>query len=641
MKLARLVIVLAALAGVLGLFAWREWGEMPRTQAIGPDVSASSVPAPPAPAAVDPTPTGSARETAEAEAQQGLAQAAAPAAAAAALRGRVVVVEPDGSERLDAAGKFQLILWEGERGRLESIPFEGGEWSKPLAELGAFEELSVDAAYLDGRAVPVEQPAGRFGLPADRELLLRLRRPSRSILRVVDADTGVDLAGISLVKSESFPREDEVHPGPEYEGRQVVQAALSPLDLDAHIASLEQYGKLRFLVGAPGYAWQLVDMDRFSGGERLVALARGADLSISVRGVDPAARALLRLRAEGVFSPVVELALERDSAFELRGLPPGEYRAVAEIGEHFRSPLALGEVRAALTAGALTRVDLVLEAAPALATARGGGLVLIAEAWRVSSANISLNLLDTPLGGGEDTLFFRADAAPSPRDGFEAFRWSREGLQVGRYELALHEPPYSVVVELPLGGSDQLDLEVPPPAELSVHVVDDLTGQPVETEELHWNPRRPEGVTGGGLETARRHPRGPGYLIRAPAAEIELMLWAMEYQPYSATIDLSSGLREHTIRLQRGCGLVLRLADGETPVAFPEGWDGQPKALGGAGHTTLISFGDFERKFTLSEPGTYAIELPAIPGYLQPPVQQLEIVAGQFLQHAVALERKQ
>ena len=104
-------------------------------------------------------------------------------------------------------------------------------------------------------------------------------------------------------------------------------------------------------------------------------------------------------------------------------------------------------------------------------------------------------------------------------------------------------------------------------------------------------------------------------------------------------LDLRGTPSEHTARLKRGCGLTLRLVDGETPVQFPKGWADEPTAVVGTGHTALMQFGDFERKYMVTEPGTYKLELPAISGFVKPPVLEVDIRPGEFIERVVALER--
>jgi hypothetical protein len=555
------------------------------------------------------------------------------------LSGRVVVIELDGTERTDAAGKFVLGAWIGERGKAVPVTYQSGAWKAELGFASEFNQLSVEDLRIGERPARVEEPTGRFALPESGELVVRARRSPPMSLRVVDAESHLDLDGITLVSSEEFPRADVGHPGCAFEQRVVARGLSSPVALDAHYGGLERYSQVRFFVGAPDHAWQLVQIEPLSGGETLVALERGANLSVSVRGVDPAAGAALRLRRESRFQPVADVDLRADGTLEFEGLVPCELRVVAEIGDAFRSPLVLGEQRVALIAGGRAEVYIVLEAAPELEIARGAGTVFVPQAWRLHEVTVHLQLLDPPIGEALVELDVEAGTAQSARAGFDAFHWEREGLQAGRYFLATRKPVIGVVVELPPLGRDDLDLEVPPPAELTVHVVDEISGQPVELDELNWIAKPPEGILGLELERAFWDEQARLYRIRAPATEIELMAWAWQYQPYDEVLDLRGTPSEHTVRLKRGCGLTLRLVDGETPVIFPKGWADEPTAVIGAGHTALMQFGDFERKYMVTEPGTYKLQLPPIPGFLQPPPLEVDIRPGEFTERVVFLER--
>jgi hypothetical protein len=555
------------------------------------------------------------------------------------LRGRVVVIELDGTERTDTAGRFFLGAWVGERGKAVPVTYEAGAWETEIGFASEVDELSVEELRIGERPATVDEPTGRFALPQSGELIIRARRSPPATLRVVDASSHLDLDGITLVSSEEFPRADVGHPGCDFEARVLARGLTSPVSLDTHYAGLERYGQMRFFVGAPEHACQLVQIEPTAGGETLVPLERGADLSVSVRGVDPAAGAALRLRRESRFQPVADVDLRADGTLEFEGLVPGDLRVVAEIGDAFRTPLVLGEQRVALIAGERAQVDLVLEAAPKLLIARGAGTVFVPEAWKSHAVTIQLQLLDPPLGDSLVEQNVEAQTVPSVRAGFDAFRWEREGLQAGRYFLATLEPPIGVVVELPPRGRDDLDLEVPPPAELTLHVVDEITGQPVEVDELNWIAKPPEGVLGVEFERARFDAQARVYRIRAPATRIELMAWAWQYQPYDEEIDLRAAAGEHTMRLKRGCGLTLRLVDGETPVLFPKGWADEPVAVVGTGHTTLMQFGDFERKYMVTDPGTYSLQLPAIPGFVQPPVLEVDIRPDEFAERVISLER--
>ena len=209
--------------------------------------------------------------------------------------------------------------------------------------------------------------------------------------------------------------------------------------------------------------------------------------------------------------------------------------------------------------------------------------------------------------------------------------------------LGIQQPLFSVNLEVPPGGREDLDVVVPAPVELTVQLVDAVTGEEVITDQLQWFLHLSlEEMDAGQMvfaQNARRAPSGHGYVILAPAVEIDLMLYQWGYQPYRETLDLGRGVREHTVRLQPGCGLVLRLVDGETPLAFPGDWHGEVEATDGEGRPTLTQLGTFERRFLVSHPGTYTILPPTLAGYQPPTLQTVEVLPGELTEVTVELVR--
>jgi hypothetical protein len=257
---------------------------------------------------------------------------------------------------------------------------------------------------------------------------------------------------------------------------------------------------------------------------------------------------------------------------------------------------------------------------------------------------VDLQLLDTPLEGAQRRFLLFPPRVDSPRPGFAAFRWSQDGLQVGRYVLGIQEPPFSLNLEVPPGGREDLDVVVPAPVELTVWVVDAATGEEVVTDQLQWFQHLSiEEMDAGRMVFAnappRRGPSGHGYVIVAPAVEIDLALTHWGYQSWHETLDLGRGVREHTIRLQPGCGLVLKLVDGRTPLAFPGDWYGEVRATSGAGRSLLTELDTFERRFMVSHPGTYTVLPPTLAGYQPPTLQTVEVLPGEFTEVTVELVR--
>lgn len=614
-----------------------------RLDAVAPDASpALADPGPPEP---EVEPSGQrppiARDEVDTRPPPAADPSPEPPEPALALRGRVIVVDVDGRELADLDGRFRFFLWRGETADERDVRFTAGAWSVEIPEPEAVSGLSTDRVVIGARVAKVTDPSSRVDVPASGELVLRARFAPALVLEVLDASSGAHLRGISLVRALPYAPRSESHPGLELSDRLVGDALDSPIALDSLASNLGRWDQAPILVGASGYAWARVELDLALGGTRRVELEGGADLSVVVRGADPRAHARLRLRAEGPegpLPPLMDTPLDADGPYEIGGLPPGLLRVRAELGEWIGDPTVLAEASVELVAGERRQVEILLQDPPALDLARAAGVVHVPRAWALERASVLLDLLDTPLEGRGGHSTVDAERGEPSRQGFDSFRWSRADLQVGRYELALLDPPYGIVVDLPRGGRDDLELVVPPPADLVVHVVDDATGEPVATSDLRWNPRGPEGSRNDRFEVARPGPQPGDFLIRAPAAAVELRLWLDEYLPYGAEVDLSAGVREHTVRLQRAGGILITLRSGDTPLPIPATWSAEPRALTGTGETSSTSFGTTSRRFVVTEPGTYELEPPEIPGYRKPPRQRIEVFAGRATEHVIELE---
>lgn len=599
-------------------------------EALGTTLEVESAPRAPAPAEME-------RDAVDAAPVVASVEPAVASSESLELHGRLILVEADGSERTDVDGELTILAWDEEMGVHHDTPVEAGRWRITLAKRAAIVAVEFGEARVEGRVVKIEDPLGRLPPNPVGEVLVHVSMPHPAILRVVAAESGADLSGVMLLKRWGSRGE---HPGPDPRPDETLLGLNSPIDVSAYSTKLEAFGSARLLVGAAGRVWTPVELDLRAGGERVVSLARGGGLLIRVRGVDRSSGAELRLRGAGGVEPIAAVALRSDRDIELSGLLPGELSVSGEIGDWFDSPLVLGAAKAEVVVGALTEVDLTLEPPPRAEVAPIAGVAYIAEEWPKPPKSLFLDLLDTPLERFDPRHSLVLSAQNSDRAGYRAFRWSLDAAQVGRYELGMYDPPYSIAFELPRGGRTDFEFVLGPPVELYVRVLDDVSGEPAVVDELNWNPHRPVGVSGGSLESAKHAPDGVGFLVNAPLGEVDLMLWSQDYQPYNETVDTSHGVREHTIRLARACGVLLSFVDDETPVSIPEDWYGNLTRIDGEGRQSLTHSGRFERKMMVTEPGLYSLEPPKFAGYLQPPEQRIEIVAGQFTKHAVKLERE-
>jgi hypothetical protein len=553
------------------------------------------------------------------------------------LRGRVLFTDREGVEHSDSSGQFELVVWKGNQGSHVEVEFMQGHWNVTGPEIQGADRFTVANLAIEAQGGVFTDPELEHFASSAEEFLIRVRAAPISTLRVVQEGTGVELSGISLVRCEGS--EDE-HPGRAFQSRLVASDLRSPIDLSRYSAALAQFGTAEFLVGAKDHAWKKVRFDLQSGGERVLALMSSAALAVSVEGVKKEDRVQLRLlRGENPI-PVLEIQLQENGEISITDLEPGSIQIQAAIGPWWKDPIVLGQARAELEAGRVAHVPLMLAEAPVLRTAAATGLVLIAEEWETTSAKLSLDFLGTILAGRSGRHNPLAREVPTPRVGFRAFQWSDSDLQVGRYELSLSQPAISTAFDLPEQGLVNFEWTVGPPRELLLRIVDAKSGSDILTADCNWHPVRPEGVSGGLLQSAPYDQERGGYVIRTPAERIELMIWTWPYQPFGEALDLSSGLRQHSVQLEPASGITLKIRDGETPLAFPGDWSESPAMVDGEGRTTLSRFGQFERKFMVSAPGSYTIELPDFAGYRQAEKPTILIPDGEFVEYIVQLERE-
>ena len=556
------------------------------------------------------------------------------------LHGTLVVVDVDSTELTDLDAKFSLACWQGSHGQINDVDVRSGRWSTTIDTSLGFTALEVHRVNVGERVATVLLPTGSFSMPEDGLVRIRAQFPRPMTLRVLDAESGIELGGVAIVFVGESHAEGEVHPGVEYDSRVLGRGLQSPVTLDPKAPGFKSYTVTQLLVGAEGYAWTKLSLDSRLGGERAISLRPGADLAVRVRGVDPDAAARLRLFGEAAYDPMLSVPLVEDGLLEFRGLEPGPGMLRAQIGDYTRSPVLLGETEVVLRVGARAEAELVLQPAPTLETATAAGTVYVAKEWSSTEARLELDLLDTPLGSSETTHRFEATSVPSDRPGFDAFAWTVPGLQVGNYELELSSPRTVVAIEVPHGGRRDHVLVVTSPVELLVRVLDATTEKDVLTDQLHWHPVLPPGVSSWSHLDASYSKERQGYVIRSPAVRIAIYVTSWDYLPYDTTIDLSLGLREHVIRLDRSCGITLRLVDGETALAFPAGWHQAPKSVAYENWHILSRTVGFVKSWMLSEPGTYTIELPVLAGYEPPGTATIEVFAGKFTEYVVSMVRE-
>ena len=501
------------------------------------------------------------------------------------VRGTVVVVDPRGEHHREEDGQLEFILWEGDIGTNATVTVQHGRFS---VDVPADHELELSSAILGNR--PAKPSAER--LPVGERLELRVTWLAPTVLRVVDAETGHDLTEITAVAATNWITDDCAHPGTYAPDAVRVEHGRSPLTLmsDAEQAFGMRWEESLWL-HSPGYAWGQLTLDYTNPTERRIELQRGGTLEVRIEGPLPAQPRLQRQRVtfgerddqpwlrlrESTAAPDIEgqvqEALERLSQFSdaelggrprptaaelrqfferaatraarggmvlqahapldkpvvLEGIRPGAYLIAVEMGNHWDSPVILGEAPTTVQAGSTQYATVTVKPPPARTTVPLAGTFFLPPAW--NEPHLSLQFEPMDLAGKtsrDERDLDLSDMKPVPgKPGL--YRWDAGLVVAGRYEVTCYTLDLQWVVDTGPRGNRSAAIAVGEPVDATARVLEETTGRWVENVDLLWNGERPNGVMGGSLAHAEWNAETKTYELRVPAGRIELHVHSKEY----------------------------------------------------------------------------------------------------------------
>jgi hypothetical protein len=600
------------------------------------------------------TPTGAEREpeleSAPAAAARRSGVESAPGAAAAPpahpasapevgarIDGRLRVLDEHDRSHEDLDGTFVLTAEDEHEGR--TIAVRGGRFG---AELRAGIEYRVEDVRAGGRpAVPTEYAQPRRNAAGDWEVTARWARDT--VLTVVSADTGVELAGIDLL--EDAGRDGGCQPAELERADWLARDARSPITLPLRDDETVEAGTRILHARAPGYAWGCVRVPASLGGAFRLALERGGSLEVRVEAQDAsAAEAFLRLRRAGDEDgdPRVSERLDERATLVVDGLEAGTWVATLELGHRWRWPQVLARAEAAVTADRHASVTLRVPPVDEPVLVRMSGRVRAGRAWGFRELALTAELLDAPPRGSARRFLNARVAAPRAEAEEPAvWEWELDGVQPGRWSVDLPLLGLGRAVDVPLLGLADVELVVPDPVDVSVELRERGSGLAVPDGRLAWTPPRGWSDVGGQLFDAEAAGAGRFHL-RAPAGELELWCFSDRHRFVREVLALAPPRIEHVVQLDPACGFVLRLRCATTPLPWPFSfrYGLAARRLDGEGRADLTAQdGDeLEARFTANAPGLYLLELPGIPGYAPLPPQRIRVPAEGFVLHDVELE---
>lgn len=541
-----------------------------------------------------------------------------------------------------ASGEFALLLLGAGEQLLTDVRVsaQGGRWRVecPAAQAARVAWLQVADAHSEGRALALLAPTE--SVPSDALLAVRAREARPTLLRVVDARTGVELAGVELLRSLGRSRPVGLSDLRQRASARVAEGLSSPIDLAA-LAGLAQ-GRAALLVGAPGYAWIPIAVEVGAGTERTVELEPGGELRLRVEGdLRPEApvAVVLRRSQPPKGRPLQSELASASTLLVFEGLTVGEYTLSAELEQGRGVPLELGAVTVAVAAGGVSDATLVVAPRPTVEWAPLSGLLLVPVEWELESPQVEAQAL-APLVSGQRP---RVELEVDPADGdvgFDAFRFSHAGLEVGHYHLTVRVPPLQIELDLPPTGLAELRLVAPPPALLVVRLHEAETGDPVRPAQLFWSASR-DGKPFGQMEVASYSAKLDGYRIVTSPGEVVLMPDSEDgIELPEPLVPVPAGSSEAAVAAARQTELDIALLDAGVPQPFPDGWrvelfwaeEDEPLAVVLRASTSL-------RRAQLPRGGRYRIEFDPFPGYQPLPTLEFEALHRQRSRIEVRLER--
>jgi hypothetical protein len=614
------LILLGFIAAVAAAWwGWSRFSEPPRIVTHAPGTSPSST-SDRGDAAPDPTRDANpfpepARPTATPERSREPAPSPAPTTTPAReLRGTIVGVDESGAKQRGLDGKFTLRRIHEGQVEAYAIEVTKGSWRSGLEPPS---EIAIDDIALGDRVG--RTPDDTIKVPAVGELELEVELVAPSSLRVVDAATHAPLAGIDVRVDPEWLKGSRLWRDPKVlETPPLVSGATSPVTLPPI------GGQPVLWVHVPGYAWARVQVLYLVGGEREVALARGATLEVVLRGRIPEGVALdLVLKREDETWKEPWNALNRESDHEtLADIATGPLEVEARVDE-----TVLVTAHAELRAGETTRVELALGDMAGLASKRvpfRGSITGPPESVALERRAMLVQQppVIVPLAAGH---FDFGQVAP------------------GRYVVTIE--PFLVHRAFDVGEAGLVDavIELPALCEVEIEVVDARTGAAIGSPGVGWRTADhplPE------LNTATSDfvvLSGSVSRFRAPPGRIVVQAWPEGYAYHSEELDVRPGVNRATLSLEREQYVRVLLQQGSSRVpinpaehdfdvlredgkSVKTGWSKEPDS--GA------------LKLAVAAPGDYVLRSPRIAGFAPIPDRAVHLEYGGIAEVVIELVRE-
>lgn len=574
------------------------------------------------------------------------------------VEGRFLLRNEEGQTRSGLAGQATFRI-ESELGGTvqETHPVVAGGFRLKVL---SGSQIVVSELLLDGApAVPLMQ--GPRPATEDYPMLVHVRRPPRLVFEVIDAERGFHIdrvtavTGATMYVGETTIYSKGAYPNGTYpflqEMHTLFEGERSPIVLEDKAATTSRSVRLYFV--SPGYAWKPVGVDLSDSRLHEVKLDRGASAEIFLQGPAAPREAYLRLwvgAEEG--RPDLMRRIGEQDRFLLEGLRAGEHVLRVDFQPWQKEPTMLARTSFIADPDEPASLVVTLDATAMPRRSPLSGTLRLPAYWRNSPRSVlALETLYIVRSGDRITnsrarlqrLAFKEMEQVSD----ELFRWDAGEVWTGRYDIYLPAPYIGIVVDVGPGGVGDAHLEVPPPGELLVEVVDHDTGRPMDEVDVFWSPVSEVGARERHLpfdETLGRDEQGQ-LKVTAPIGEIEVSIRAEGYSESAQRAQVRAEPSRFTFLAQRQIELRLEFRSSNLRVTPPltlrslvverlggvEEPDRAPKRVG---------YRVDEDVLVLDDAGRYRLTFPELEGYAPVAPQELDVEAGGRVLHVIDLVRE-
>jgi hypothetical protein len=577
--------------------------------------------------------------------------------------GAVVVSDSARVEHFTESGTGTALVWIGNTGTLEKLAIEDGRWflDVPLEARLGFQDF-----VLGGRTAKLGAESAPREITEHGRVTVNARWVDAAVLRVLAADTGLELDGVEVREIENDVAYPDLPRSPGATGQVLFAAAASPVELPTTRRPF-QPAKAVLRVRAPGYAWGAITVDLLAGGQHEIVLERAGGLDVTLVGdasgstlrvevpyeewirrtpvfarVDDATRQLLLENASGQRGPLIhEQALGDEREVAIDSIPPGDYDVRVEFGAATAEPILLGRARALVPEGGRGSAAVTIEAPPEVVLVPLRGEVVVPPEWGLGAGFIlNLELLDEPAPGRS------AHSHPDvrfPADANGVYPFDAGEVEPGRYVAFVHFLTLAVEIEVGPEGATDARIEFPPPARVRIEArdADGATGLDAGVAAIDWHSTSVGGAVGNTIAQAVIDPETGLFEFFAPPGTIEVEPVGVAWESEPQRFDVVAGVNLFTLDVRRGLGFRIVLMDGETLVpmgtfaAFVQAV--RVDADGTSTGTYVTARGT---EFSVAAPGRYAVQVPDIAGYRPLAVQEIQVDEGEFVERVVQLVRE-